>query len=251
MTLAGAVVAVVAASEPECERLAAPMRAAGAVVKATVVNASALAALSVPGFDAAVLDVGDEPERFVALVTALRVDPRTQAMPVFTVASPSLPCRRLAGLGAVHAASDAHDAGFVQAIADVVAQRRASAAAADHARSLEERLRIALDRLSVLRSDAQTLTHDARVLCGVIIGFAANLRDGITGPLDVLQRGHVAQILEAASDTSALVERFGGAARAHTELPAETGAASAAARRTSRRTLLDLVELTGATLRLF
>jgi signal transduction histidine kinase len=250
LSLTGAVIAVVATAEAASERLAIPLRAAGAVVTGTIVNANALSALSAPGFDAAVLDVGDEPERFIALAASLRSDPRTQGMPLFTVAAPGVPCERLVGLGAVHAASGG-DRAFLEALDDVVAQRRLSSAAADRVRALEERLKMAHERLAVLRADAQTLTHDARVLCGVVVGFAANLRDGIAGPLDTLQRGHVAQILEAANDTSALVERFGGAARQHTELPAETSQASASARRTARRTLLDLVDLAGAMLRLF
>jgi signal transduction histidine kinase len=264
VSLEGAILAVVGVDDAACEPLCAALRAAGATAKSALINANALATLSTPGFDAAVLDVGDDPERFLALATAMRNDPRTQGMPLIALASPGLACRRLAGLGPVHVVPHARakrESGrdevlaagglsqLTQALSDAVAHRRAASGAADYARALEERLRIALERLSALRSDAQTLTHDARVLCGVVVGFAANLRDGIAGPLDTTQRGHVAQILEAANDTAALVERFGGAARAHTELPSET--LSPPSRRTARRTLLDLVELTRATLQLF
>jgi signal transduction histidine kinase len=249
VSLDGAALAVVGVDDAACEPLCTALRAAGATVKGAIVNANALATLSTPGFDAAVLDVGEEPERFLALVTAMRNDPRTQAMPLIALASPGLPCRRLAVLGPVHVVSTDGQPQLTQALSDAVAQKRASSGAADYARALEERLRIALERLSALRSDAQTLTHDARVLCGVVVGFAANLRDGIAGPLDTTQRGHVAQILEAANDTAAMVERFGGAARAHTELPNDS--LSPPSRRTARRTLLDLVELTRATTQLF
>ena len=254
MSLAGALVAVVAAGLEECERIAALLRASGAATQSAVVDADALAKLSAPGFDAAVLDVGSEPERFVALSTALHNDPRTQGMPLFALADDAMSCESVAGLGALQLVCGAEDVRalrLIRALSDVVATRRATLAAADHARALEERLRIAVERLAVLRTDAQTLTHDARVLCGIVMGFAANLRDGITGPLDSLQRGHVAQILEAASDASALVERFGGAARAHTELPADSPNGAQAARRTARRTLFDFVELTRTTWKLF
>jgi len=251
VSLGGAVIAVVAATEAACERVAAPLRAAGAAVTGAIIEVSALSTLSAPGFDAAVLDVGEEPERYEALASALGNDPRTRALPRFALAAPGLACERLAGLGPVQAVPQGDAAHLHRALAEVVEQRRAAAAAADQVRALEERLRIALDRLAVLRAEAQTLTHDARVLCGVVVGFAANLRDGIAGPLDSLQRGHVAQILEAANDTSALVERFGGAARAHTELPAERASAAPPGQRTARRTLVDLVELTRTTLGLF
>jgi signal transduction histidine kinase len=249
VSLEGAVLAVVAADDAACQPIGKALRAAGATVKSAIVDASALATLSAPGFDAAVLDVGDEPERFVALATAIRNDPRTQGMPLFALAVPGLPCRRLAGLGAVHVVPAGGLAHLTQALSDVVAHRRAASGAAEYARGLEERLRIAVERLSALRTDAQNLTHDVRVLCGVVVGFAANLRDGIAGPLETMQRGHVAQILEAANDTAALIDRFGGAARAHTDLPSDM--APAPSRRTARRTLLDLAELTRTTMQLF
>jgi hypothetical protein len=65
--LGGAAIAVVAVTEAAGERIAESLRAAGASVRSAIVNASALATLSAPGFDAAVLDVGEEPERFFAL----------------------------------------------------------------------------------------------------------------------------------------------------------------------------------------
>jgi signal transduction histidine kinase len=251
VSLEGAVLAVVAVDDASGEPVGAALRAAGAIVKSAIVNANALSALSAPGFDAAVLDVGDEPERFVALTTAIRGDPRTQGLPIFALPSAALPSRRLAGLGAVHVVAAGNPALLAKTLSDVVTERRTASGAAEYARGLEDRLRMALERLSAMRSDTQTLNHDARVLCGVVIGFAANLRDGIAGPLDSTQRGHVAQILEAANDTAALIDRFGGAARAHTELPSELGSPTAPPRRTARRTLLDLAEVTRSTMNLF
>jgi signal transduction histidine kinase len=249
VTLEGAVIAVVGVDETACEPVCAALREVGATAKSAVVNADALATLSAAGFDATVFQVGDDPDRFVALSTAIGSEPRTRGIPIFALASPVLPCQRLAGLGPVHVVPAGGTARLVQAISEVIAQRREALGAADYARGLEERLRIALDRLSALRSDTQTLTHDARVLRGLVVGFAANLRDGIMGPLEPAQRGHVEQILEAANDTAAIIERFGGAARAHTDLPNDTLAQQP--RRTARRTLLDLVDLTSATMHLF
>jgi signal transduction histidine kinase len=250
VSLEGSVLAVVATDDAACERIAAGLRAAGAIARGAIVNASALATLSAPGFDAAVLDVGDEPEPFVALVAAMRDDPRTRGMPLVALPSARLPCERLAALGPMWVVAGGDASQLRQILSDVVGQRRAASEAADRARGLEEHLRVALERLATLRSEAQTLTHDTLVLCGVVVGFAANLRDGIVGPLEAAQRGHVAQILEAANDAAAMVERFGGAARAHTELP-EMESPLSPSRRTVRRTLLDFVELTRATVKLF
>ena len=251
MTLEGAVLALVALDDADCRPLVAALHAEGATVKSAFVNASALAMLSVPGFDAAILDVGGDPDPFVALVTSIRGDPRTEAMPLFVVVSPEIPCGRLAGLGPVHVVPAGNFARLARTVSDVVASRRIASEASERARGLEERLRGALVRISALRSEAQTFTQDARVLCGVISGFAANLRDGIAGPLDASQRGHVAQILEAANDTAAMVHRFGGAARAHTELPAAMASVPPTSPRTVRRTLFDLVEVTRSTMQLF
>lgn len=250
MTLQGAVLALVAADDVACEPLVTSLRAEGATVRTAVVDTSALAMLSAPGFDAAVLNVGSDPERFVALAASIRSDPRTHALPLFALVSEEVPCGRLAGLGPVHVVPTGHFSQLSQLASNVLAQRRGAAESLERARGLEERLRGTLVRLSALRSEAQTFTHDARVLCGVIAGFAGNLRDGIAGPLDATQRGHVAQILEAANDTAAMLHRFGGAARAHTDLPADMTSV-APSPRTVRRTLFDLVEVTRSTMQLF
>ena len=175
-------------------------------------------------------------------------------MPVFFVLpSATLAAGRLAALGAaVYVVSRGDDAHPARTLAEVVDQRRDMTGATDHARALEERLRVALERLAIMRSDAQTLTHDARVLCGVVVGFAANLRDGLAGPLDATQRGHVAQILEAATDTANMVgalRRSGP--RPHRFAERRGHRVPLASKRTARRTLLDLVELTRATMLLF
>jgi signal transduction histidine kinase len=255
VNLSGAVLAVVAVDDRACDRVAAPLRIEGAIVQMGIVNASALSALSAPGFDAVVLVVGDEPERFVALAASLRDEPRTQGVPIFALTSPGLVCERLAGLGMVCAVcgwlDGAMDGLLIRALGAAVVERRTSTSALAHARRIEDRLRSAFDRLQALRSDARALNDEARVLCGAVVGFAANLRDGIAGPLDALQSGYVAQILDAANDTAALIERFGGAARAHTDMAIEPGSAPPGARRVSRRTLLDMVDLTRATLTMF
>src|SRR5207253_3620269 len=76
--LQGAVLAVVAADEAACERRAAPLRKAGAVVRTAIAQVNALALFSAPGFDGAILDVGESPEAFRALAESIRDDLRTR-----------------------------------------------------------------------------------------------------------------------------------------------------------------------------
>jgi signal transduction histidine kinase len=246
-----AVVALVGMDDGACEPVAAALRAEGADVRSAIANVSALALFSVPGFDAAVLDIGEDPDPFLGLVASIRDDPRTRSMPLFVLAPAEMPSGRLAGLGPIHIIPAGNLAMLAHGVSDAIVQNRVGSEAVERARGLEERLRGALVRLSTLRSEAQTFTHDARVLCGVISGFAANLRDGIAGPMDATLRGHVAQILEAANDTAAMVHRFGGAARAHTDLAGEAASVAPMSPRTVRRTLFDLVEVTRSTMQLF
>lgn len=249
--LKDALLAVVASDEAGCERRAAPLRALGAVVRCALVQVSGLSTLSAPGFDAALLDVAADPEGFAALARALHEEPRTRGLPVVARVSPEVPARRLAGLGVIHVVATEDDASLIACLSELVAERRAQSRALEYARVLEERMRVALERLSAMRSEAQVVTHDARVLCGVVVGFAANLRDGIAGALDPMQQQHVAQILEAAQDTTALVDRFGATIRAQTDLPSSRSSAPPPSRRSHRRSLVDLADLAHTTLQLF
>ncbi len=249
--LQGAVLAVVAADEAACERLAAPLRAARASVSSAVAQVNGLATLSAPGFDGIVLDVGSEPERFVSLCASLRDDARTRATPLLGVVDGALSAIRLAPLALGRVVTTSDEGKLPEILATVVELRRSAFAAAEALRELEERQRVALDRLAAMRSDAQALTHDTRVLCGIVLGFAANLRDGVVGSLEEMQRSHVRQIIEAANDMAAMLDRFGGGVRAQAALPAEPAPPLHGGRRVTRRTLLDLSELALATGRAF
>jgi len=246
--LEGAVLALVARDEQACEQRAAALRGAGATVHCALVQVNGLATLSAASFDAALIDVGEEPETFVAFARALREDGRTESLPVVALLSPDVTIERCAPLGLVYVVCDGSGDALLAALCRVVRERRNEVRAAAFGRTQEERLRAAIERLTVMRKEAQSVTHDAKALCAIVVGFAANLRDGIAGPLDVMQREHVARILEAAHDTSALVDRFGTVVRVQTELPSETSAS--APPRAHRRTRVDLVELCRTTIQL-
>jgi signal transduction histidine kinase len=242
-----AVLAVVAGDEAACERLASRLREARATVSSAIVHVNALATLSAPGFDCVVLDVGSDPESFVSLTASLRDDVRTRDIPLVGLVDGALSASRLAPLelGRVVTASD--EGKLPATLAAIVELRRSLSAAAETAREVEERQRVALERLAAMRSDAQALTHDARVLCGIVIGFAANLRDGIVGSLPDMQRSHVRQIIDAANDIATMLDRFGGEVRAQAALAHEPAPALHGGRRATRRTLLDLSDLALAT----
>ena len=79
--------------------------------------------------------------------------------------------------------------------------------------------------------------HDVRVLLGIVVGFACNLRDDVAGPLADAQRDHVKKILDAASDAGGLLE---AAAQAVSRDPTVRVQPPP---RVSRRALLELTAL--------
>lgn len=247
--LEGAVLALVGRDEHASHSRAAKLRSAGATVHSALVHVDGLATLSTTSFDAALIDVGAEPESFVAFARALREDARTESLPLVAILSPEVTIERCAALGLVYVVPDGNGDALLGRLRRLVREKRNEAQAAAFGRIQEERLRAALDRLTVMRKEAQSVTHDTKALCAIVVGFAANLRDGIAGPLDAMQLEHVARILEAAQDTNALVDRFGATVRVQTELPSETSAA--APPRAHRRTRVDLVELCRNTIQLF
>ncbi len=249
--LTGAILAVVAVDDAGCRRLALPLQSAGATVSTALIHVNGLATLSAPGFDAIVLDVGGDPERFLSLALSLRDDVRTRRTPVVGVVDGELTAIRLAPLALERVIAAPDESKLAEILAAIIEGRRMAFAATEAVRELEERQRVALDRLATMRSDAQAMTHDTRVLCGIVLGFAANLRDGVVGSLEDMQRQHVRQIIEAANDMAAMLDRFGGGVRAQAALPAEPAPPLHGARRVTRRTLLDLSELALATGRAF
>jgi signal transduction histidine kinase len=247
--LHGTFVAVVAANEAGCERLASPMRAAGATVAPTIVQVNAMATLSVPGFDAIVLDIGTDPERFLSLAASLHDDPRTGRTPLVGLVDGAISATRLAPLALGRLLTSHDEARLPQVLSTIIEMRRSAFEALETARALDERQRDVLDRLVAMRSDAETLTHDARALCGIVLGFAANLRDGVVGSLEEMQQAHVRQIIETTNDLTGLIDRFDGGVRV--KIPTEPMPPLHAGRRVARRTLLDLSELALTTSRPF
>ena len=249
MSQAEARVAVVAADLAAGERRASSLRCSGVTVHNCVVNVDDLATLSA-GYDVVLLEVGHEPERFAALAAALGEDARMQGVPR-VVAAEALTLDRLASLGTATIVRAHDEAEVAKAVNHFVAQARAVGDAMRAVVALKEELLEATENIEALGRASRTLLHDARVLCGVIVGYGANLRDDIAGPLEPVQRAHVAHILDAANDITSLFERFAGAVRPRVGKATSSSAPPPAARGPARRTLCNIGEFVYATVRLF
>jgi signal transduction histidine kinase len=244
------VVGVVSDAPVVRSRLMAAVAAAGAsAVACTEANAIAGAA----SVDAVVFDVGSTPERFFHVAAALAGDARTRHAPRVLVVSGDTTAERIVSFGAaVVVPRTSEDALLDAAVADAVEQvrrrtqleRRAQKSAADR--------RAAVEHLAKLRDDTGTLAHDVRVLFGVAMGFASNLRDGIAGPVTEAQRSHATNIVEAATDAAALLERYVIGVRKTVQAAAGTpdDAVDAVQRQPPRRRQTDLGELVRTTVAL-
>lgn len=251
--LKDSILVVVAADAATAERHVADLEALGASAQGCIVDTDAIATLSAASFDAVLFDLGANPARFVPVAAALRGDPRTRELPLVVLAEQDTPLSQVAPLGTARIVIASETPWeLVAALADAVTTRRAVVEGIRRTRTLEERLRGALLRLSSVRSEVMGLTHDIRVLFGIILGFGANLRDGIVGALGSAQAEHVAHILDASNDAAALLDRCATMIRARPgETLDEVDAATSLPRGPARRTLQNLADLVRATVSLF
>lgn len=247
--LEAVVVGVVGEGAAVREALVSPIEAAGASALACT-EATALAGSA--AVDALVFDVGAAPERFVPVALVLAGDPRTRHVPRVLVVAGDVAAERIAPFGAAVVVALASPVETLAgAIADAVMQVRARSDAERRVQKVAAERRAIEQQVARLREDAGTLSHDARVLFGVILGYAGNMRDGIAGPISDVQRAHVASIIEASSDAGALLDRYLGALRRAVaggegaEPPAEL------APRQPRRRQTDVGELVRTTVVLF
>ena len=160
-----AVVALVGMDDGACEPVAAALRAEGADVRSAI-QRQRPSAFSVPGFDAAVLDIGEDPDPFLGLVASIRDDPRTRSMPLFVLAPAEMLSGRLAGLGPIHIIPAGNLAMLAHGVSDAIVQYRVESEAVERARGLEERLRGALVRLSTCGARLNIHPRRARALRG-------------------------------------------------------------------------------------
>ena len=199
--------------------------------------------------DAVVFDVGAAPERLQALATTLTVAPATRSLPRILVVDGSVTAAALAPFGAASLVpSTSRPEVLRSALAAVVDQvrernalRRLADAASADIRALEE-------ALSTVKREGGELSHDARVFFGIILGYAANLRDGLGGPITEEQRRQLVNIVDASNDAAALLDRFVTELRRTLSKPAPS---VLFVPRAETRRQVDLVEVGRGTIALF
>lgn len=221
-------------------------------VKAEICTDATLLAKA-EGFDVLVFDVVDTPPtRLHPLLSTLDEDERTRSPLRAVVAKSSASAEELAPFrGVVIARGESTTSTELE---------RGLLALLEHAhlrRRLEKQQRVdSAERRLVERSlqsvarESSTLSHDARVLFGVILGFAANIRDGLSGPVTDTQRSQLGSIVDASKDAATLVERHVGAVRRAIEEPISRPPSSVP-RGAMRRQRSDLGQLVHSTVELF
>jgi signal transduction histidine kinase len=244
------IVGVVGAESVARAPVLAAIEAAGATPE---LWAEATAITKAVAVDAIVFDVGSAPERFVPIAAVLGTDPRTRWVPRVLIVAADTPVHRIAAFGAAAVVPSTSDAALVAAaVAGAVEQVRARNELERREQKGRDAVRAVDAHLVTLREEANTLSHDARVLFGVILGFASNLRDGISGPISETQRVQLGNIMEASTDAAALLERHVVAWRRGMSRDDSSDESAALARRLPpRRRQNDLGDLVRGTVVLF
>jgi signal transduction histidine kinase len=223
----------------------------GALVKSCVLAADDFETLSAPGFDAVVLVHEDAPGVFAPLVQALAADARTRELPLVAVAGPRVSLAALGALaGVAFVPSTPGAAALIALLERLLAPNRAAREATMSLGVARDRLRKLGGIVATTREETSRLSHDALALVGIVVGYGANLRDAIPGPLTPAQRTHVARMLEAASDVAELVQQHAALVREAAE-PASDDEPLSVRRPGDRRGLHDVAELARATTALF
>lgn len=201
------------------------------------------------GLDGIVFAVGTEPERFRSVAALLRMDATSKEAPSVIVTGAEVGASRLEGFGPASIVTT--ESALEEALVDLVERARARFRVVQAAGEAERRSRGVQRRIAEVKKQAATLSHDARVLFGVIVGFGSNLRDGFAGALTDAQQKSVANILEAATDAAALVERHAAALQKVEDDDSVAPPSSSHVRGASRRGLVDIGELVRSTVGLF
>lgn len=202
----GIVIGVLGEQREPREAILSAITDAGA---APEVLTEATAISKVCAVDALLFDAGRAPERLVPTVASLSSDPRSCFHPRVLVVDGAVTAGRLAEFGAATLVLETElHAALGPAVADLVAQVRVRNDVIQAAQAAGADLRLIEQMLATVQHEGVTLSHDVRVLFGVILGFASNLRDGFGGPVTEIQHRQLVNIIEASADASALLERY-------------------------------------------
>jgi signal transduction histidine kinase len=203
--LDGCRIAVAASSLEGAARVCAEaLREAGASVRGLAFDQSLWVELSEVAFDLVVVQgAADNPEAS-AIYRQLRADPRTRSVPALLLTD-GVRCSRTDSycvLGAAPASTE-----LVRAAEELIASARTLREAEARERLWNEERREYLQRLERAIGERAELAHELRAMLGAVLGFAANLRDEVAGPLLPDQRFHVAGILDAVERATRLLRR--------------------------------------------
>ncbi len=244
----GSVVIGVLGVRPEPRRVILDAIEAAGGIAERLTEATAIAKAS--AVSALVFDVAGDPERLVPAAASLASAPRTRWLPRVLVVDGALAAERLTRFGAgTIVAEAALDSELITAIADVVERVRDRDAILRGAHAAAADLRALEQTLAAVQRDGGELSHDARVLFGVILGVASNLRDGFGGSVTELQHRQLVNIVEASTDAAALLDRYVTALRRL--VPPSADPARTVAPRIATRRHVDLGELVRGTVSLF
>jgi signal transduction histidine kinase len=181
------------------------LREAGASVRGLAFGQSLWVELSEAAFDLVVVQAAAPDDLAAsAIYQQLRADPRTRSVPALLLTD-TVRCSQTDSycvLGATPASAE-----LVRAAEQLVAAARILREAEARERLWYEELREHLNRLERATRERAELAHELRAVLSAVLGFAANLRDEVAGPLLPDQRSHVAGILDAVERATRLLHR--------------------------------------------
>lgn len=198
--LAGLRILVGGASTPWAGELADQLAVAGAAVDRRCPGRDLVIGLA-DRPDIALVAGGSDPELERVIVTTLRAgDPE---VPVALVTPGGELSASTASAGAIDLSAGPW---LVEAVRAIASPRRRAREMEDKMIALAAAARASAQALAESQRAFDRLEHDLRTPLGIVVGFAANLRDGIDGPLTPEQRKHAGLIVDAAQGARSLLE---------------------------------------------
>jgi signal transduction histidine kinase len=196
---------VLATAQPgaDLRARAAVLERAGARVRCASLSRDLWAALSDGAVDAIAVLLTEAEPTALALLAKLRADARARgALTVLLTTDPQL----AAAHGGVLLPKTPDDARLAETLSDLLAPAQRLRRAEADERAVREQQRRDARRIELLASERAELAHETRAMLSAILGFAANLRDELAGPLTPDQRTHVTGILAAVERATRLLE---------------------------------------------
>jgi signal transduction histidine kinase len=197
------IIIAAAGREPLAAPLLDSLRGAGANLSCCVLGQTLWVELSEGSPDLILIVPKQRDVLSEMMIEQLRLDPRTRSVPVALLVDSAVTGYQ-AGVLTI-GTGDVQN--MIGALSDAIAPMRRLRECEAQERSLRDQLR---EQHALAERDDRELrefAHDMRSGLGVIMAFAANLGDGIAGPLDADQSWHVQGILTAVEKATALVQQ--------------------------------------------